>query len=67
MIDIIFKCGLAWACSIRIVVHESDISENAAYMQVSSTSSQWRKYLFHDLGTCIAMHAATAISSLAWY
>ena len=30
------------------------LNENAAYhTQVSSTNSQWRKYIFHDLGACI--------------
>jgi len=36
---------------MRLVVYESDtLSKNAAYhMQVSSTRSQWRKCIFHDL------------------
>ena len=43
-------------------MYETDtLRENAAYhTQVSSTSSQWRKCIFHDLGVAyLAMHEVT--------
>ena len=56
-------------------MYEGDtLSENAAHhMQVSSTSSQWRKCIFHDLGVYayLAMHEVTnhcyVLVSSPWY
>jgi len=50
---------------MRLVVYESDtLSENEAHhTQVSSTSSQWRKCIFHSLGACIPCNAC---SSYQW-